>query len=571
MKMVKSLLLGTAAGFVAVAGAQAADMPVKAAVQYVKICNLYGEGFYYIPGTNICLKLGGYVRAQFFGNYAQNATATPFWSPNFTWNLAPFNLNGTTPAVGPGGASDFTMRTRSVVTIDTREQTDYGVLRTYFLFGHTGDSPNAEALYANRGFIQFAGFTFGLAQSFFDFYSAPAVSYFAGNTEDTGDGGWRVAAYTANFGNGITSTVSLEEPRRLGVTNVGVAGQITGAFAANSSSNIQGTFNNPFIVGAIVPNDTGTIRNPDLVYNWRLDQKWGAIMLGGALHEVDSGYYGANASLATTGLTSCAPGGFLAASSTTPLTGAGVVGGSTITGAEPCGHPANKLGWVVTGGLRLNVPGGSYFQMQGSYTEGAPRYISHAQWSFGSAAKFGVGNSLGVGPLMDGIFGPGTETELTKAWGIYASWEQVWNPKWKTSVYAGWEAVTYNANATALIAAATCGSPTTGGFIAGGGSATVGTVTAGAASAINSMAAGSLANMTNCSPDWQMAYVGSRTQWNVTSQFYMGVDIIYTKLYTAFQGLATYRSNTSRPSGIYSIDNQDNIGVTFRVHRDFVL
>ncbi len=63
MKMVKSLLLGTAAGLVAVAGAQAADMPVKAApVQYVKICSLYGDGFYYIPGTDTCLKLGGYLR-----------------------------------------------------------------------------------------------------------------------------------------------------------------------------------------------------------------------------------------------------------------------------------------------------------------------------------------------------------------------------------------------------------------------------------------------------------------------------------------------------------------------------
>src|SRR2546430_252653 len=52
MKMVKSLLLGTTAGLVAVAGAQAADMPVKAApVQYVKICSLYGDGFYYIPNS----------------------------------------------------------------------------------------------------------------------------------------------------------------------------------------------------------------------------------------------------------------------------------------------------------------------------------------------------------------------------------------------------------------------------------------------------------------------------------------------------------------------------------------
>ena len=62
MKMVKSLLLGSAAGLVAVAGAQAADLPVKAKpVEYVKVCSAYGAGFYYIPGTDICLRVGGYV------------------------------------------------------------------------------------------------------------------------------------------------------------------------------------------------------------------------------------------------------------------------------------------------------------------------------------------------------------------------------------------------------------------------------------------------------------------------------------------------------------------------------
>ena len=62
MKMVKSLLLGSAAGLVAMTGAQAADLPVKAKpVQYVKICSLYGAGFYYIPGTDTCLKIGGFV------------------------------------------------------------------------------------------------------------------------------------------------------------------------------------------------------------------------------------------------------------------------------------------------------------------------------------------------------------------------------------------------------------------------------------------------------------------------------------------------------------------------------
>ena len=69
MKMVKSLLLGSAAGLAAVAGAQAADLPVKAkAVEYVKVCSLYGAGFYYIPGTDTCIKIGGYVRTEWNHN-----------------------------------------------------------------------------------------------------------------------------------------------------------------------------------------------------------------------------------------------------------------------------------------------------------------------------------------------------------------------------------------------------------------------------------------------------------------------------------------------------------------------
>ena len=40
MKMVKSLILGSAAGLIAMGGAQAADLPVKAkAVEYVRICS----------------------------------------------------------------------------------------------------------------------------------------------------------------------------------------------------------------------------------------------------------------------------------------------------------------------------------------------------------------------------------------------------------------------------------------------------------------------------------------------------------------------------------------------------
>ena len=69
MTAMKGLLLGTAAGLFAVASAQAADLPVKAKpVEYVKVCTLYGAGFFYVPGTDTCLKIGMYLRFdQFYG------------------------------------------------------------------------------------------------------------------------------------------------------------------------------------------------------------------------------------------------------------------------------------------------------------------------------------------------------------------------------------------------------------------------------------------------------------------------------------------------------------------------
>src|SRR6202020_1880995 len=79
MKMVKSLLLGTAAGLVAVTAGQAADLPVKAKpVEYVKVCSLYGAGFYYMPGTDLCLKIGGWVRAEYGWGYNGSFANGPF-------------------------------------------------------------------------------------------------------------------------------------------------------------------------------------------------------------------------------------------------------------------------------------------------------------------------------------------------------------------------------------------------------------------------------------------------------------------------------------------------------------
>ncbi|MFZ0670838.1 MAG: porin, partial [Pseudolabrys sp.] len=162
MKMVKSLLLGSAAGLVAVAGAQAADLPVKAKpVQYVKICSLYGVGFYYIPGTDMCIKIGGWVRAE------------------AAWGVNGSSTNVQNGDVNNRNTNNNWWRIRGYITADARDQTEYGTVRGYLAVGlstNTNGLDNAGNQFdANRAFIQWAGFTFGRAQSFFDFYSQAAL------------------------------------------------------------------------------------------------------------------------------------------------------------------------------------------------------------------------------------------------------------------------------------------------------------------------------------------------------------------------------------------------------------
>jgi hypothetical protein len=64
---IKSLLIGSAAALAVVSGAQAADAVVAAEpepVEYVKVCDAYGTGYFYIPGTETCLKIGGSLRYE---------------------------------------------------------------------------------------------------------------------------------------------------------------------------------------------------------------------------------------------------------------------------------------------------------------------------------------------------------------------------------------------------------------------------------------------------------------------------------------------------------------------------
>ena len=480
MKMVKSLLLGSAAGLVAVAGAQAADLPVKAKpVQYVKICSLYGVGFYYIPGTDMCLKIGGWVRAE----YTWGANG------NIAWGWANGNDNNRF-------TNNSTWRARGYITADARNQTEYGTVRSYIAVGINSSDTNgtgAASFNANRAFIQWAGFTFGLAQSFFDFYSTPATAYWGQYPgSDTGDGGWMVLGYTAQFGNGFSATIAAEMRRM---------------------TTIDYIF--PLLVGDfIIPVATSGyagFQAPDVVGNLRVDQAWGSAQVMAAWHNVTPLYYNAAALPA---------------------------------------HPDDKSGFAVGAGIKLNAPmigQGDFFQAQVTYTQGALRYAfqtPNSDW-FKSSGWPGT-LDVGFGNLSDATYGGilgvnATELELTTAWGVNAAYEHFWNPRWRTSLYGGYAAVSYNDRANAMVCAF---------FGTANGTGTGSTAVAAP----------------GCDSDWSTWWVGSRTQWNVTKDFYMGVDVMYAKLQTAsYNGPSLgLTSSFQGPT-----QDQDNLLFRFRVHRDF--
>jgi len=253
--------------------------------------------------------------------------------------------------------NDINYTVRAVATFDARTQTEYGTLRSYIRAGWNQSTPavsgagttpcNVAAAgnclaYWDRAFIQFAGFTVGRAQSFFDMYTfGGAYTYLNTRTSgDTGAAGEDLWAYTVQFGNGVSYSLSLEDPAAhnkygtvdntlatFGAFNplTGLFGANTGGFFAfggvatnaNSGYTIQGASNNGF-------------RVPDVVTNLRVDQAWGYLGVSTAIHDASGGYYG---------------------TSNTPQ--ALGIGADTVN----AGHPATTYGWAFSAFLLCSLIG----------------------------------------------------------------------------------------------------------------------------------------------------------------------------------------------------------------------
>jgi hypothetical protein len=176
MMYAKTLLLGSAALLVSGAAARSADLPLAEPVEYVRVCDTWGAGFFYIPGTQTCLQISGYVRAD---------------------------LDYVEPSIRSDDAFSFGGRAR--LNFDARSQTEFGTLRSYLRLQADYQSEVSD-YFVDQAFVQFAGLTAGRATSFFDFYANANVFDVIGGSDTTTS----LLGYTATFGT-ISASISVED------------------------------------------------------------------------------------------------------------------------------------------------------------------------------------------------------------------------------------------------------------------------------------------------------------------------------------------------------------------------
>ena len=317
-------LLGSAAGLCAAASAQAADLPVQKAapVEYVRVCTAVGEGFFYIPGTDTCLRIGGRVRAE---------------------RIAIETFDRRDDGVG------FLARGR--LNVDARTQTEYGTLRAFFRYeltrstgayldsgsalngvGDPGQSRTGPNL--DRAFVQFGPLTAGRTQSFFDFYANDlAFSAQLGSDLVT-----QTLAYTATLGD-VSATIAIEDgiERRAfnSPTDFGVFADGT-LFPGTRTP--FGTF---FPESLVVGGQTA----PDVVGALGITQDWGSAQISAAVHQVRS---------------------------------ANLVFAPNRPNDIRGDFPDAEYGFAVQGGVKINLPfiaAGDVLWLQAAYADGAINYL----------------------------------------------------------------------------------------------------------------------------------------------------------------------------------------------------
>jgi hypothetical protein len=394
MKLVKSLIIGSAAALVAGAGAQAADLPARRAApaEFVRVCDAYGAGFFYIPGSDTCLKVGGRVRAD----YAFSQRATTFGSAFFNPTTG---VATDTVAIAGESSNLYGWEARGRVDLDARTQTAWGTVQavtslrlartTGLLSSQTlGQSSSGAGATLEAAYIRFAGFTFGAARDNFAFM--PSTFYGAGHWASFANGAKQIA-YTAVLGGGLSATVAVQDlsdttggarnvsPWFNSATDAAVTTTVPGLYSYNTLPQINGRL------------------------DW--DQGWGSASVMGAVGRV-------NQTNAT-----------------------GIIGTTGDASAE-------KTVWAIGAGVKINLPmiaAGDVLYLNAAYANGMTEYTVNWLYTKTSDTRRNTGgfvldNAPSWVNYVDASGNAGIQT--LKSWNLAALYTHFWTPQWRHSFIA---------------------------------------------------------------------------------------------------------------------------------------
>ena len=401
MTLMKSLLLGSAATLVVVAGAQAADLPTRKgapAAEYVKVCKIDGMAGFVIPGSDTCLKITGYLTAQVeAGTFSQGYAFTTAAAGGGPGSQIGQTLYTATPT---NTRNQIGWTTRAEIELITKTNTAYGVLTsdidTQWNYGSGFDNtgPNTfggSQTFINHGFLNWAGITAGKANSFFSFFGGGEAWANIFSPDRQGFNQPLLLAYTATFGGGFSATISLEDP----VLTGGSGGGTTMAFAGNATYLGQ--------------------QAPDIVASVDLVQGWGGAHIAGVAHNVRM---------------------------------------SDLSTVVADTNNIDKWGWAIDGGVKFNLPSlgaGDNIQLQGVWTRNAIWYsgIPDAMWGENGAVN---GNGISM-PVAD-AFANGDGTWATpEAWSVTALGEFHLGPTFSIDPEISYAGLHWSGVSTGLISA----------------------------------------------------------------------------------------------------------------------
>jgi hypothetical protein len=193
------------------------------------------------------------------------------------------------------------------------------------------------------------------------------------------------------------------------------------------------------------------------------------------------------------------------------------------------------------------------------YSKGAIAYtaglgVGNLQRYSGSPGLVAPG-AVALAWLTDGVFhtpgfvaGYGGAIQQTTAWALQAGIEHRWSPVLRTSLFGGYMSIDYNGTATTLICLS-------------------GRLPMGAALPNGPFAGGTGV----CNPDFSFWQVGSRTVWTPVRNFDVGLEVMYSKIDTKWNGTAVLPAFAAgaRPAGLYNLTDEGIWSAMIRFQRNF--